>query len=56
MENFFCLVQCSMDKMKKKERWSFLPFFFSHVGRLARVLRDKGMTFFTLKNTSPKSA
>ena len=46
-----------MEKMKKKEHWSFvLPFFFFHVGRLAGVLRGKGGTFFTLKNTSAKSA
>ena len=34
----------------------FCPFFSSHVGRLARVLRGKWRTLFTLKNTSAKSA
>ena len=29
---------------------------FCHVARLAGVLRGKGMTFLTLKNTSAKSA
>ena len=57
MENFFLFDSVLNGENEEKRTLEFcFTFFFSHVGRLAEVLRGKGRTFFTLKNTSAKSA